>query len=91
MNNKAKCEVIPSRKEEFKLVKKLLRKHGCLRAYRRKMRTLLGRSLLEDFETFKFSDLGYRIDDYPLMRSSEFWSSVDEDLYNQQLRYPHNK
>lgn len=49
MDNKAKHEAILSRKEEFKLVKKILRKHGCLRAYRRFIRFATSSSMFDDF------------------------------------------
>lgn len=62
MDNKSKCEVIPSRKEEFKLVKKVLRKHGCLRAYRRFIRLAISSSV---FDYFNFCKANFPNIDYP--------------------------
>lgn len=59
MNNKSKCEAIPSRKEEFKLVKKVLRKHGCLRAYRRFIRFATSSSMFDDFNFCKENFQGF--------------------------------
>lgn len=77
-------------KEEFKLVKKILRKHGCLRAYRRMLRKELNLTLFEDVLLLYDAANGPYVLWYPKV-STDFWLKVDRDLRNHQLRYQDNK
>ena len=76
-------------KEEFKLVKKVLRKHGCLRAYRRTLRKEFNRTLLEDVYWWSggANKIPYAIY-YVGTRATGagFCADVDKDLCEQQSR-----
>lgn len=75
-------------KEEFKLVKKVLRKHGCLRAYRRTLRKKFGRSLFEDVCATHELNKGYEIPCIEnWIRDEDLIVAIEEDFYNQQFRY----
>lgn len=71
-------------KEEFKLVKKVLRKHGCLRAYRRMLRKEANLTLFEDVCLLCGGTNGHYLLYYT--KKTHLWINVEVDLYKEQAK-----
>lgn len=68
-----------SRKQEFKLLKKVLRDNGCLRLYRRKIRCLHRMSLSEHFESVYFLGYWFDMNDFQGVRR-EVWERIEDEF-----------